>query len=285
MNRLAERFRQVRAAKRAALVPYITAADPRPQDTVALMHVLVEAGADVIELGVPFSDPMADGPVIQAACERALKHGVGLAGVLDMVVEFRRSDAGTPVVLMGYANPIEAMTPSRFAERAAEAGVDGVIVVDLPPEEARAEGMLDALENAGVDPVFLLAPTTSEERMQRICAAARGFVYYVSLKGVTGAGYFDAAEVATRLASVRRHTSLPIAVGFGIKDAASAAAVAEVADAVVVGSALVDVIARHGDDRDDDGQVGEACRAAVASFLRPLRAALEADAGVKAAVN
>lgn len=280
MNRLAERFGRLRAAKRAALVPYITAADPRPRDTVALMHVLVEAGADVVELGVPFSDPMADGPVIQAACERALKHGVGLADVLDMVAEFRRGDAETPVVLMGYANPIEAMTPSRFAERAAEAGVDGVIVVDLPPEEAQAEGMLDAFESAGVDPIFLLAPTTSEERIQRICAAARGFVYYVSLKGVTGAGHFDAAEVATRLASVRRHTPLPIAVGFGIKDAASAAAVAEVADAVVVGSALVDVIARHG-----DGKEGEACRAAVASFLRPLRAALEAGADVKAAVN
>ena len=283
MNRLTERFRSLRAAKRAALVPYVTAADPRPQDTTALMHALVDAGADVVELGVPFSDPMADGPVIQAACERALKHDVGLAGVLDMAAEFRRDDAETPVVLMGYANPIEAMTPTRFAARAAEVGVDGVIVVDMPPEEARAEGMLDALEDAGVAPIFLLAPTTSEERVQHICAVARGFVYYVSLKGVTGAGHFDAAEVAARLALVRRHTSLPIAVGFGIKDAASAAAVAEVADAVVVGSALVDVIARYSDDHGDAGS--EACRAAVVSFLRPLRAALEAGAALKTAAN
>ncbi len=296
MSRLAGCFGRLRNSGRTALVPYITAADPRPEDTVALMHTLVGAGADVVELGVPFSDPMADGPVIQAACERALAHGVTLRGVLDMVAEFRRRDAATPVVLMGYSNPIEAMGPQAFVEHAARAGVDGVITVDLPPEEAQAEGMLDALDRAGVDPVFLLAPTTSEERIRRICAVARGFMYYVSLKGVTGAGHLDSGDVAEHLAIIRRHTSLPVGVGFGIKDADSAAAVAAVADAVVVGSALVDVIARHSDNRGDNGSgdqrehngngaAAESCRAAAADFLVPIRAALEAGANLNRAAG
>lgn len=279
MSRLADCFRRLTAAGRTALVPYITAADPRPGDTVELMLALVEAGADVIELGVPFSDPMADGPVIQAAYERALTYGVTLDDVLGMVTGFRRHDAVTPVVLMGYSNPIEAMGTSEFVERAARAGVDGVITVDLPPEEARADGTLAAFERAGLDPVFLIAPTTSEERIQHICSAARGFLYYVSLKGVTGAGHLDGAAVAERLSLIRRYTSLPLAVGFGIKDETSAVEIASVADAVVIGSALVDVIA----DCDDDGV--EDCRAAAIAFLRPIRAALGNGGGLKSAVN
>ncbi len=281
MSRLGNRFERLRQDGRAALVPYITAADPRPEDTVGLMHAVVEAGADIVELGVAFSDPMADGPVIQAACERALAHGVTLADVLGMAAEFRRRDGDTPVVLMGYSNPIEAMGPRKFVERAVQAGVDGVITVDLPPEEAQADGMLDALEQAGVAPIFLLAPTTSEERIRRICAVARGFLYYVSLKGVTGAGHLDSAAVATHLAVIRRHTSLPLAVGFGIKDAAAAAEIAMVADAVVVGSALVDVIAGC----TDNGGDAEDCRAAAAAFLRPIRAALVVGPALKGAVN
>ncbi len=280
MSRIAGCFERLRESGRTALVPYLTAADPRPEDTVALMHTQVEAGADIVELGVPFSDPMADGPVIQAACERALAHGVTCGDVLGMVAGFRQRDADTPVVLMGYANPIEAMGTREFVERAARVGVDGVITVDLPPEEAQVEGMLEAMEQAGVDPIFLLAPTTSEERIRHICAAARGFVYYVSLKGVTGAGHFDSADVAGHLAVIRRHTSLPVGVGFGIRDAASAAAIADVADAVVVGSALVDVIAHY----DDNGDAEE-CRAAVAAFLGPIRAALGAGVGLKSAAN
>lgn len=274
MSRIAARFDALRAAGRTALVPYITAADPHPGNTVELLHALVEFGADAVELGVPFSDPMADGPVIQAACERALAHGVTLDDVLDMVAEFRRRDDRTPLVLMGYANPIEVMGVARFVERAAKSGADGVITVDLPPEEARdpaGGGMLDAMETAGVDPIFLLAPTTSERRIGDICAVARGFLYYVSLKGVTGAGHLDVSDVARHLAVIRRHTRLPIGVGFGIRDADSAVAVAAAADAVVIGSALVEVIARHVEQGDND------CRTAVAAFLRPIRAALDGE--------
>ena len=281
MSRIADCFKCLGDAERTALVPYITAADPQPEDTVGLMHAIVDAGADVIELGVPFSDPVADGPVIQAAHERALSHGVALGDVLGMAAEFRTRDTTTPVVLMGYSNPIEAMGVRKFVELAAAAGVDGVITVDLPPEEAQANGMLDALEQAGIAPIFLLAPTTSEERIQHICAVARGFLYYVSLKGVTGAGHLNSTEVAERLALIRRHTALPLAVGFGIKDAASAAEIAAEADAVVVGSALVEVIAGCGCDNGDAGH----CRTAVAAFLRPIRAALEGDSGVKRNVN
>ncbi|MDE2089370.1 MAG: tryptophan synthase subunit alpha [Gammaproteobacteria bacterium] len=237
MSRLRDCFAALRQAGRKALIPYITAGDPAPALTVPLMNALVAAGADVIELGVPFSDPMADGPVIQAACDRALAHRVNLPQVFDMVREFRRRDARTPVVLMGYLNPVEVMGYAAFAQAAARAGVDGVLTVDLPPEEAG--DLIKELRAHAIDPIFLLAPTSSEERIARICAAASGFVYYVSLKGVTGSAKLDVAAVADKLARIRARTDLPIGVGFGIQDAESAARVAAVADAVVVGSALV----------------------------------------------
>jgi tryptophan synthase alpha chain len=207
------------------------------------MHGLVDSGADLIEIGVPFSDPMADGPIVQAACERALAHGVSLKDVLDMVREFRRNDAETPRVLMGYLNPIEAMGAARFAEAAGEAGVDGVITVDLPADEP--ETLLPALRSAGIDPIFLAAPTTTRERLERIAATASGFIYYVSLKGVTGSSELDLEHVARKLDEVRRCSELPLGVGFGIATPESAAAVARVADAVVVGSALVRRIGEH----------------------------------------
>lgn len=266
MSRIAARFEALRAAGRKALVPYLTAGDPRPEATVELMHALVEAGADLLELGVPFSDPMADGPVIQAACERALRHGVRLRDVLEMVRRFRARDAETPVVLMGYLNPVEAMGAARLTREAAAAGVDGVLLVDLPPEEA---GELDGLlREAGLDLIWLVAPTTSEARLARICEVARGFVYYVSLKGVTGAGGLDLRALDARLGAVRRHTGLPVGVGFGIRDAATAAQVAGLADAVVVGSALVARIAECGEDL-------EAGRREASAFIRELRKALD----------
>lgn len=220
MSRLQQTFRALREARRKALIPYITAGDPRPEVTVDMMHAMVKAGADIVELGVPFSDPMADGPVIQAACERALKHKVSLTQVLGMVRTFRAKNTHTPVVLMGYANPIEVMGYEKFAHSAAQAGVDGVITVDLPPEESA--GMLPHLRAAGIDPVFLLAPTSISERIKKICAAASGFVYYVSLKGVTGAATLDLESVTARLADIREHTDLPVGVGFGIKNADTA---------------------------------------------------------------
>lgn len=250
MSRIKQRFSDCRAAGRTALVPYITAGDPEPGLTVPLMHALVEAGADVLELGVPFSDPMADGPVIQQACERALVHGVSLSDVLDLVREFRRGNDATPVVLMGYLNPIEVFGYQAFAEQAAAAGVDGVLTVDLPPEEAG--GLRDALAGHDIDPIFLLAPTSTAARLQAIAQAASGFVYYVSLKGVTGSANLDVDGVAAKLAEIRAFTDLPIGVGFGIRDGATAAAVAGVADAVVVGSALVKAVAGASDsDRVD----------------------------------
>ena len=237
MSRIAGRFAELRAAGRKALIPYVTAGDPEPGVTVPLMHALVAAGADIVELGVPFSDPMADGPVIQAACERALVHHTSLRRVLDMVREFRSRDADTPVVLMGYLNPIEVMGYEGFAQAAAEAGVDGVLTVDLPPEEAH--DLVQALRAKTLDPIFLLSPTSSGARMDRIGAMASGFIYYVSIKGVTGSSQLDVAAVAAKLAEIRGHSDLPLGVGFGIRDAESAARVAAVADAVVVGSALV----------------------------------------------
>ncbi len=226
-----------KAAGRTALVPYVTAGDPAPEVTVAVVRALVAAGADVIELGVPFSDPMADGPVIQRASERALAHKVGLKDVLAMVREIRREDATTPIVLMGYANPIEAMGPAAFADRAKAAGVDGVLVVDYPPEEAHEFAAL--LEARGLAPIFLISPTTPPQRIAAIAEVARGYVYYVSLKGVTGAGHLDVGEVAAKLAEIRKHVKLPVGVGFGIRDATSARAVAAHADAVVIGSRII----------------------------------------------
>ena len=244
MSRIQQTFTTLRSQQRTALVGFITAGDPNPGVTVELMRAMVESGVDIIELGVPFSDPMADGPVIQAASERALKHHVGLRQVLDMVRAFRRDDHDTPVVLMGYLNPVEVMGYATFAAAAADAGVDGVLIVDLPPEESH--DLLSALRDKHLDPIFLIAPTSNRERIERICAAASGFVYYVSLKGVTGAASLDVSAVAAKLNEIRAATELPVGVGFGIRDAHSAAQVAQVADAVIVGSALVTVIAEHG---------------------------------------
>ncbi len=237
MSRIAACFEQLAQQGRKALIPYVTAGDPGPDVTVPLMHALVGAGADLLELGVPFSDPMADGPVIQAACERALKHHVTLHQVLDMVREFRARDSSTPVILMGYLNPVEVWGYREFAEAAAAAGVDGVLTVDMPPEEA--DSLVDALRSNGIDSIFLLAPTSDVQRMDTVSSAASGFLYYVSFKGVTGANRLDVNEVAGKLRELRKHTGLPIGVGFGIRDAESAARVAAIADAVVVGSALV----------------------------------------------
>ena len=246
MNRIVRRFTDLRRTGRKALIPYITAGDPRPELTVPMLHTLVQAGADLIELGVPFSDPMADGPVIQKACERALAQGMSLRQVLKLVREFRQTDLETPLVLMGYLNPIESLGYETFVATAAEAGVDGVLTVDLPPEEA-AE-LAELLKAAGMASIFLLAPTSSAERIRQTAELAQGYLYYVSLKGVTGSAALNIAEVAAKLAEIRALTDLPLGVGFGIKDPATAAAIAQVADAVVVGSALVSRMAELADD-------------------------------------
>jgi tryptophan synthase alpha chain len=266
MSRIAKHLETLRANGRKALIPFITAGDPQPSVTVPTMHAMVEAGADIIELGVPFSDPMADGPVIQHASERALLHHVGLRDVLAMVKEFRQSNQQTPVVLMGYLNPIEVMGYEAFARAAAEAGVDGVLTVDMPPEEASE--LTAALRANGLDPIFLLAPTTSEQRISRICELASGFVYYVSVKGITGAGHLNTDEVAERVNTIRGKTDLPVGVGFGIKDGESAARVARVADAVVVGSALVGRIEALQNDIDQIPQ-------ATGAFIAELRRAMD----------
>lgn len=268
MSRIETRFHALRETGRKALIPFITAGDPDLHLTVPLMHGLVEAGADVIELGVPFSDPIGDGPVIQLACERSLAHGTGLTHVLAMVREFRTRDADTPVVLMGYMNPIEVMGAGRFADTAAEAGVDGVLTVDLPPEEMGE--FSGQLAEAGLDPIFLIAPTTTDARMQIICDHARGFVYYVSLKGVTGAGTLDTAGASARVNTLHSLTGLPVGVGFGINTPDKAAAMSVVADAVVVGSALVNLVHKHaGDDA--------AVMREVTGMLRAMRTAMDAQ--------
>ncbi len=237
MSRIGKRLGDLRGAGRKALIPFVTAGDPDLVTTLDIMHGLVAGGADIIELGVPFSDPMADGPVIQRASERALDRGVRLADVLELVKRFRQRDADTPVVLMGYLNPVEVMGYERFADAAADVGVDGALVVDLPPEEAAT--LRIPLSAHGLDLIFLLAPTTTDERARRICAEASGYLYYVSLKGVTGAGNLQIDSVAGRVAALRAITDLPIGVGFGIADRESATAVARVSDGVVIGSALV----------------------------------------------
>ena len=254
-HRLKKRFDKLRAEGRTALVPFVTAGDPTPDVTVPLMHAMVQAGADVIELGVPFSDPMADGPVIQKAAERALEHHVSLRDVLDRVREFRLEDGDTPVVLMGYLNPIEVMGYPEFAEAAAAAGVDGVLTVDCPPEESGP--LAGPLAEKLIAPIYLLAPTSDAARIEKICSVADGFVYYVSMKGVTGASHLDLDSVADKLAAIRAHTDLPLGVGFGIKDAETAAAIGRIADAVIVGSALVKLVAEHADRPDEiPGAVG-----------------------------
>jgi tryptophan synthase alpha chain len=240
MSRIAATFQRLKKGGRKALIPFVTAGDPSPAMTVPIMHALVGAGADIIELGVPFSDPMADGPTIQRSSERALKQGVGLADVLRFVTEFRARDSETPVVLMGYANPIEAMGYEAFADRAKAAGVDGVLVVDYPPEESGEFNKL--LKARGIDSIFLLAPTTVDSRMDEVARAASGYVYYVSLKGVTGAAHLDLEEVAAKVPQIRAHVKLPIGVGFGIRDGKTAKAISAVSDAVVVGSRLIQEI-------------------------------------------
>lgn len=251
MSRIAATFEALKAAGRTALIPYLTAGDPYADATAEIMLAMAEAGADVIELGVPFSDPMADGPVIQKASERALTRSISLPQVLAMVRAFRAANAHTPLVLMGYANPIERydqrLGDGRFVADAKEAGVDGVLVVDYPPEEC--EAFAGRLKAAGMDPIFLLAPTSTEQRMKDVGRIASGYVYYVSLKGVTGAGHLDVSEVARMLPRIRKHVKLPLGVGFGIRDAATAQALAPVSDAVVIGSRLVQLLETQSRER------------------------------------
>ena len=240
MSRIKSAFDRLNGEGRKALIPFITAGDPDAALTLPLMHTLVDAGADVIELGVPFSDPMADGPTIQRASERALAKGMTLRKVLQLVIEFRKTDLRTPVVLMGYANPIEAMGLEKFAMAAAQAGVDGVLVVDYPPEEAASFGA--AMKANGMDPIFLLAPTSTAARIAQVAEIASGYVYYVSLAGVTGSGALNVDAVAERLPQIREKTGLPVGVGVGIRDASTAARIAGIADAVVVGSRIIEEI-------------------------------------------
>ena len=264
MSRIASKFQQLAARQRKALVPFITAGDPGLEATVPVMHALVRAGADVIELGVPFSDPMADGPVIQRSSERAIERGAGLRYVLETVAAFRRDDADTPVVLMGYLNPVEIRGAAAFAQDAARAGVDGVLLVDLPPEEAGPTRA--AFNSARVGLISLVAPTTSPQRLARAAAESQGYLYYVSFAGVTGAGQLDTAGVAVRAKELRALASVPVLVGFGIRDAASAAALAPAADGIVVGSALVDTLA--------GATTPEQAATRAEAFLAPLRTAL-----------
>ena len=238
MSRIQATFDRLAKSGKSALIPFVTAGDPDPKLTVPLMHELVKSGADVIELGVPFSDPMADGPVIQRSSERALKHHVGLVHVLQFATEFRARDGDTPVVLMGYANPIEAMGVQAFAQQAQKAGVDGVLVVDYPPEES--EEFAGTMRTHGIDMIFLLAPTSTEARIESIARLASGYLYYVSLRGVTGAAHLDLGEVALKLPAIRAKTPLPIGVGFGIRDGETARAVAGIADAVIIGSRIIE---------------------------------------------
>lgn len=265
MNRIDTRLAALRSSGRKALVPFVTAGDPSLAATVPVMHALVTVGADVLELGVPFSDPMADGPTIQRSSERALARGAGLSYVFECVREFRKRDADTPVVLMGYLNPVEIRGHARFAADAAAAGIDGVLLVDLPPEEA--DELRTALAWHDIALILLASPTTTDARMVRLCADAQGYLYYVSFAGVTGAGGLDAGAAGERLRAIRAGAKVPVMAGFGIKDAASAAAMACHADGVVVGSALVAALADAADPA-----------AAAASFLAPLRAALDGAA-------
>jgi tryptophan synthase alpha chain len=269
MSRIQATFAQLKTEGRTALIPYVTAGFPFADVTPELMHAMVAAGADVIELGVPFSDPMADGPVIQKAGEKALALGIGMRQVMEMVRRFRERDGKTPVVLMGYANPVERYDlvhgKDAFIRDAAAAGVDGVLVVDYPPEEC--EEFAGKLRANGLDLIFLLAPTSTDERMQQVARVAGGYVYYVSLKGVTGAGHLDTGAVELMLPRIRKHVQIPVGVGFGIRDAATARAIGKVADAVVIGTKIIQLA----EDQPRDKVV-----AAVAEFLREIRSALDA---------
>ena len=264
MSRIADTFARLREQRRKALIPFITAGDPQPAAAVPLMHALVAGGADVIELGVPFSDPMADGPVIQRSSERALKNGVTLKDVIGYVAEFRKTDRKTPIVLFGYANPIEAMGPERFVDAAHKAGADGVLIVDYPPEEARS--IVQLLDARGLDTIFLLSPTTTDQRLQQVSALGRGYLYYVSLRGVTGAAHIDLEDVSGRIARIRKFTELPVGVGFGIRDPETARRVASVADAVVIGSRLVQEI---------EASPPADVNSRVTAFLRAIRQAMD----------
>ena len=265
-NRIDQRFAELKSAGRTGLIPFVTAGDPLPDAVVPLMHALVEAGADLIELCMPFSDPMADGPVIQHSSERALARGIGLQHVLGWVGEFRRADATTPVVLMGYLNPIEIYGYERFARAAVAAGVDGALIVDCPLEESAT---LAALRAAGLRQIFLAAPTTADSRLAEVCERAEGFLYYVSFAGITGADRLDLAPVHARVDAIKSRTQTPVAVGFGVRDAASASAIAQFADAVVIGSALVEKLA-------NSATPDEVCIRAK-GFLAPIRAVLDAQ--------
>ncbi|MDP1525139.1 MAG: tryptophan synthase subunit alpha [Rhodocyclaceae bacterium] len=266
MSRIAAKFAELKSQQRKALIPFITAGDPEPGQTLPLMRALVDGGADIIELGVPFSDPMADGPTIQRASERALAYGISLKIVMGMVREFRKGDATTPVVLMGYANPVEAYGVEAFAADAAAAGVDGVLIVDYPPEECGEFSRV--MKAAGIDPIFLLAPTSVESRFTDVAQLGSGYIYYVSLKGVTGAATIDTDEVAQRIPSIRAKVGMPVGVGFGIRDAASAARIARVADAVVIGSKIIETI--------EQAPAGTAAER-VTAFLRQVRTAMDKE--------
>lgn len=266
MSRIKQTFQQLAGAGRKALIPFITAGDPHPDQTLPLMRALVAGGADIIELGVPFSDPMADGPTIQRASERALAHGMSLRKVLALVVEFRKENTTTPVVLMGYANPIEAYGISEFAAAAKAAGVDGVLVVDYPPEECA--DFSQQMKAAQLDPIFLLAPTSTEQRFADVAQAGSGYIYYVSLKGVTGAGHLDLEDVARRIPVIRSKVGMPVGVGFGIRDAETAARIAAVADAVVIGSRIIEEI--------ENSTTADA-PARVTTLLSGIRAAMDKE--------
>ena len=267
MNRITAKLDGLKQAGRKALIPFITAGDPNPAFTVPAMHAMVEAGVDIIELGVPFSDPMADGPVIQRASERALAHKMSLRKVLGLVSEFRQKNDTTPVVLMGYLNPVESLGYRNFVEQAKAAGVDGVLTVDMPPEES--EELLSLLETSGIAPIFLLAPNSTPERIAKMGALGRGYLYYVSLKGVTGASHLNLDDVEHKVKEIRQLTNLPIEIGFGVKNAETAAAVSKLGDGVVVGSALVSKIEGAGDD-------AALALSEITALLRSMRAALDA---------
>ena len=265
MSRIKNVFSVLESQGRKGLIPFITGGDPSPKHTVEVLHALVNAGADLIEIGVPFSDPMADGPVIQRSSERALQQGVTTLKILSFVSQFRKTNSTTPIVLMGYANPIEHMGVSKFVDAAQQAGVDGVLVVDYPPEESIDFAF--KLREASMDPIFLLAPTSSDERIQKVTHAASGYIYYVSLRGVTGAKHLDASQIDSKLPTIRLHTAIPVGVGFGIRDASSACQVAGAADAVVIGSALIQAL--------ESGSPEQAPQIAF-DFLNPIRQALDA---------
>lgn len=272
MSRIQQKLAQLKALNKTALIPYVTAGDPHPDMTVGLMHLLVEQGADLIELGVPFSDPMADGPVIQKAVERALHHQVTLHQVLQMVAQFREKDADTPVILMGYLNPVEAMGAQTFAAKAKLVGLDGVLIVDLPPEESNE--ISQVLKESSLDQIFLVSPTTPQSRLQAVADKGRGFVYYVSLKGVTGSNQLDPASVSKQVGLLKQHVSLPVGIGFGIRDAKSAYEMAQIGEAIIVGSALVSIIEQHQNESQDH------IFKALSGKLKELRQAIDsADKG------